>query len=111
MSHASYSWLNRIPFPPPHSTPSLLYPPDRSTPCHPQPGVPFGCLAEQRRLTGYEPNDLVGHRHGSCDNTLALRAYAREKQALIRVTTLARTSPQPVHRRKWMKDQIQDLYL
>ena len=59
MSHAQRSWLDRISCPPPHSTPSLLYPPNRSIPCISPQGVPFGRLAEQSPVTGYEPNEPV----------------------------------------------------
>ena len=59
MSHAPCSRLDRIPFPPPHSTPSLLYPPNRSIiPCNPQQGVHFGRLAEQSLLTNNDPVEV-----------------------------------------------------
>ena len=51
MSHAQCSWLDRIPFPLPHSTPSPLYPLNGSISCNPQQGVPFGRLAEQSPTT------------------------------------------------------------
>ena len=59
MSHAQSTWLDRIPLPPPHSTPSLLYPINGSVPRNLQHGVPFGRLAEQSPITGYEPKDPV----------------------------------------------------
>ena len=59
ISHAQCSWLDCILVLPPHSTPSLLSSPNRSIPCDPQQGVPFGRLAEQSPITGYEPNDPV----------------------------------------------------
>ena len=51
MSHAQCSWLDRIPFPLPRSTPSPLYPLNGSISCNPQQGVPFGRLAEQSPTT------------------------------------------------------------
>ena len=57
MSHAPRSWLD--PFPLPHSSPSLFYPPNRSISCILQQGVQFGRLAEQSPLASYEPNDPV----------------------------------------------------
>ena len=59
MSHAQSTWLDRIPLPPPHSTPSPLYPLNGSVPRNLQHGVPFGRLAEQSPITGYEPKDPV----------------------------------------------------
>ena len=40
-----HSWLGRIPFPFPHSTPSLLDPPDKTIPCVPRQGLLFGRFA------------------------------------------------------------------
>ena len=59
MSHAQCIWLDRIPVPPPHSTPSLLYPLNASILRNPQHGVPFGRLAEQSPIT-----DIVGSHLG-----------------------------------------------
>ena len=52
VTHAQCTWLDRIPLPPQHSTPSLLYPLNGSIPCNPQHGVPFGRLAEQSPSEG-----------------------------------------------------------
>ena len=59
MSHGQCTWLDCIPLPPPHSTPSLLYPLNGSIPCNPPHGVQFGHLAEQSAIAGYDPNDPV----------------------------------------------------
>ena len=100
MSHTQRSWLDRITFPPPHSAPSPVRPPNRSVSYIPQHGVPCGRLAEQSQVKGYEPTVL---------SRLAARSsYPREEQALVRLTTLARTSLRPLLRRKWMKDPIWD---
>ena len=73
MSHARCSRLNLIPLPPPHSTPSLLYPLNGSILRNPQHGVPFGRLAEQSPITGYEPNDPVEvSSAGGYDNALTI---------------------------------------
>ena len=62
MSHAQCSLLDRIPFPLPHSAPSLLYPLNGSISCNPQEGVPFGRLAEQSPITRYATVSSVRHR-------------------------------------------------
>ena len=59
MSHAQCSLVDRITGPMRHSTPSLLNPSNRSIPCIPQRRVPFGRMAEQSPLKGYEPNGPV----------------------------------------------------
>ena len=59
MSRAQCTWLDRIPLPPPHSSPSLLHPLNGSTPWNPQHGVQFGRLADQSPIRGFEPNDPV----------------------------------------------------
>ena len=58
MSHTQRSWLDRITFLLPHSTPTLVCPSNRSVSCIPQHGVPFGRLAEQSQVKGYEPTVL-----------------------------------------------------
>ena len=40
-----------------------------------------------------------------------LRSHPREEQALVRLTTLARTSPLHLLRRTWMKDQIGECWI
>ena len=62
MSHAQCSWLDRIPFPLPRSTPSLLYPLNGSISCNPQQGVPFGRLAEQSPITRHATVGSARHR-------------------------------------------------
>ena len=47
----SHTWLDRVLFPVPHSTLSLLDHPDRTNPCVPLQGLMFGRFAEQSLLT------------------------------------------------------------
>ena len=59
MFHTS---LEHAPFSLQHDTPtssSLFYPPNRTNPCAPQPGLLCGRFAVQSPLTGCEPNALV----------------------------------------------------
>ena len=66
-------------------------------PAFPQQGLVFGSFAEQSPLTGYEPNAPVKvGRYGGYDNALT----HEKKQALVRLTPLARTSSLlPLYRR------------
>ena len=59
MSHAQRTWLDHIPLPLPHSTPSVLHPLNGRIPCNPQHGVQCGRLAEPSTITIFEPNDPV----------------------------------------------------
>ena len=56
-------WLDRIPHPPPHSTPSLLYHLSGSIPCNPQHDVQVGRLAEHNSITNAQPTSaqLAGY--------------------------------------------------
>ena len=47
----SHTWLDRAHFPLPHSTPSLLDPPDRTNPCVQLQGLMLGRFAEKSPLT------------------------------------------------------------
>ena len=58
MFHARSTWLDRIPFPPLHSTPSLLCPSDASTLCDTHLGEQFDRLAEQSPTSGYDPVEV-----------------------------------------------------
>ena len=95
----SHILLDHTPFSLQHDTPtssSLLYPPNRTNPCAPQPGLTFGRFAEQSPLTGYEPRAV--RRLRPCSLTL-------EEQVLVRLAILARTSSLPLLYRRWMQDQ------
>ena len=59
LSHAQSTWPDRIPLPPSHSTPSLLYPLNGSIPCNPQHGVQFGGLAKQSPIADHRPVRFV----------------------------------------------------
>ena len=107
VSHAACSRLDRIPFLLPHSTPSLLDPPNRTILCLPRQGLSFCSMVEQSPFTCYEANDPV--EVGSTEVTTVL--MLRERHALVRRTTLARTSPLLLLCRKWMEDQIWECWL
>ena len=67
MSHAQCTWVDRIPLPPPHSTPFLLYLLNGSVSCNPQYGVQFGRLAEQRPCTTEKDVARSAHEAGGCE--------------------------------------------
>ena len=97
MSHAQCTRLDRIPLRPPHSTPSLLYPPNRTIICNPQQKrVQFGRLAEQSPLI---PSRLAVRRSRQCCDH-------REEEVLCRLTTLVKTLPLLLQHRKWMNHRF-----
>ena len=102
LSHASCSWLDRTPFPLPHSNPSLFDPRNWSFPCHPRQGLAFGRFAEQSALTGYEPNDPV--EVCSTEVTTVLLPFEKGKH-WFDLQLWRGHHHYSLLRRKWMKDQ------
>ena len=89
MSHASCSWLARTPFPLPHRTPSLLDPPNGSIPAFRDKDFHSAVLRKRARSQVMSPTILSR----SAVRGLRLCSCPREKHALVRLRTLARTSP------------------
>ena len=94
----SHTWLDRAPFPLPHSTPStpsLLDFPIKTNPCVPLQGLMFGRFAGQSLFTGYEPNALVV---SSTEVTTVLLPS--------RKASIGSTCDSGLLYRRWMKDRV-----
>ena len=73
-------------------------------PCNLLHDVQFGHLPEQSSITGCEPNDPVEVRSAEVRTTLVQTRGA----SMIRLATLARASPLPLHHRRWMKNLFRE---
>ena len=70
MSHAQCSWLDRIPFLLPHSTPSLLYLLNGSISCNPQHGLLFDNVTDASFFFASEDYSiLLRHMNGMVDTS------------------------------------------